>query len=83
MHKKDYICSAAAFSFENGKYLVCIIDDSVIAYGEILDGTRTVPTNFNETNAICKTKRFCILLAITLIDIAILIAVSIYCNLIK
>ena len=83
MHKKDYICSAAAFSFENGKYLACIIDDSVIARGEILDGTRTVPTNFNETNVICKTKKVCILLVISLIAIALLIGVSIYCDLIK
>ena len=34
-----------------------IIDDSVITCGEIIEHQRrTVTTNFNENNAICKTK---------------------------
>ena len=44
---------------------------------------QTVTTNFNEKNAICKTKNFYILLDFLLITIALLIAVSIYCYLIR
>ena len=40
-------------------------------------------TNFNEKNITCKTQNFYILLAFVLITIALLIAVSIYCYLIK
>ena len=39
--------------------------------------------NFNEKNISCKTQNFYILLAILLITITLLIAVSIYCYLIK
>ena len=45
--------------------------------------TKTVTKRFNEKNAICKTKNFYILLAFLLITIALLVAVSIYCHLIK
>ena len=40
-------------------------------------------THFNEKKATCKTQNFYILLAFLLITIALLIAVSIYCYLIK
>ena len=40
-------------------------------------------TNFNEKKAACKTQNFYILLAFLLITIALLIAVGIYCYLIK
>ena len=51
---------------------------------EILNAeTKTVTTNFNEKNVIFKTKNFYILLAFLLITFALLIAVSIYCYLIK
>ena len=51
---------------------------------EIVDAEiKTVTQNFNEKNAICKTKNFFILLAFLLIMIALLIAVSIYCYLIN
>ena len=40
-------------------------------------------TNFNENRATCKTQTFFALLAFLLIAIALLIAVSIYCYLIK
>ena len=39
--------------------------------------------NFNEKKATCKVQNFYILLAFLLITIALLIAVSIYCYLIK
>ena len=46
--------------------------------------TKTIPTNFNgKKAAIFKTQHFYILLAILLIAIALLIAVSIHCYLIK
>ena len=61
--------------------------DSAITYDEIIESndeeTKAVPTNFNEKKASCKTQIFYILLAFLLITIALLIAVSIYCYLIK
>ena len=67
------------------------MDDSVITCDKIIDveakpyneETKTIPTNFNEKQTTCKTQNFCILLAFLLITIALLIAVSIYCYLIK
>ena len=50
------IWNPATCSCENGKYLASIIDDSVIACDEIVEERKTVPTNFNEENAVCKTK---------------------------
>ena len=44
---------------------------------------RAVPTNFNEKILTCKTQNFYILLAFLLITITLLIAVSIYCYLMK
>ena len=44
---------------------------------------KTVPTNYNEKNITCKTQNFYILLTFLLITIVLLIAVSIYCYLIK
>ena len=57
----------------------------MISCDEIIDTEepKTVTTNFNDKNAICETKNFSILLALLLITIALLIAVSIYCCLIK
>ena len=49
----------------------------------IEEESKAVTTSFNEKNAIFKTKSFYILLAISLIAIALLIAVSIYCYLMK
>ena len=63
------------------------MDDSEIMCDEIIESydkkTKTIPTNFNEKKAICKTQNFYILLAFLLITISLLIAVSIYCYLIK
>ena len=55
-----------------------MIDDSEIMCDEIIEETRTILTNFNEINAICKARYFYILLAFSLITIALLIAISIY-----
>ena len=57
------------------------MDDSVITCNEIIE--ETVPTNFNEKKAICKMQKFYILVAFLLSTLALLIAVSIYCYLIK
>ena len=85
--EKDYIWNPATCSCENGKYLASIMDDSAITCDQVIESndeeTKTIPTNFNEKKAICKTQNFYILLAFSLITIVLLIAVSIYCYLIK
>ena len=45
--------------------------------------TKTIPRNFNEKKVAYKTQNLCIALAFLLITIALLIAVSVYCYLIK
>ena len=57
-----------------------MIEAEVKSYDE---ETKTVTKSFNEKNAICETKYFYILITFLLIIIALLIAVSIYCYLIK
>ena len=63
------------------------MNDSVITCDEVIESfdkeAKAIPTNFNEEKATCKTQIFYILLAFLLITIALLIAVSIYCYLIK
>ena len=63
------------------------MDDSMITCNEVInwydEKIRTIPTNFNEKNITCKTQSFYILLSFLLITITLLIAVSIYCYLIK
>ena len=56
------------------------MDDSTIMCDEIID---VKESNFNEKKVTCKTQNFYILLVFLLITIALLIAVSIYCYLIK
>ena len=71
----------------DGKYFASIMDDSAITCNEIIEScdeeTKTFPINFNEKKATCKPQNFYILLEFSLITIALLIAVSIYCYLIK
>ena len=61
--------------------------DSVITGNETIQSydkeTKTIPTNLNEKNITCKIQNFYILLVFLLITIALSIAVSIYCYLIK
>ena len=73
------------WSCKNEKYLASIIDNSVITCDKIIDAkeAKTVTANFNEKNETNKTKNLYILLAFSLITIALLIAVTIYCYLIK
>ena len=65
--EKDYIWNPATCSCEYGKYLASIMDDSVITCDESIE--ETVPTNFNEKKATCKTHNFYIILAFPLITI--------------
>ena len=48
--EKDYIWNPATCSYESGKYLGIIIDNSLITCDDIIDvdKTETVTTNFNE-----------------------------------
>ena len=82
--EKDYIWNPATCSCEKWKILRSIIDNSGLMCDEIVEEeTKTVTTNSNEKNEIFKTKNFYTLHAFLLITIALLIAVSIYCYLIK
>ena len=81
---KDYIWNPVTCSCENGKYLVSIIDDNLVMNcDEIIEETKTIPTNFYEKKSTCKTLIFYILLAFLLIAIALSIAVTTYCYLIN
>ena len=72
---------------ENGKYLASIMDDSMITCDEVINSydeeIKTIPINFNEKKVTCKKQNFYILLAFLLVATALLIAVSIYCYMIK
>ena len=63
------------------------MDDSVNMCDEIResydDKAKAIPTYFNEEKTFCKTQNYYILLAFLLITVELLIAVSIYCYLIK
>ena len=63
------------------KYLASIMDDSVITCDEIRE--ETITTNLMKRKKPVKCKNFYILPAFLLITISLLIAVSIYCHLIK
>ena len=60
-------------------------DEIIESYAKLRqkDHDEETKTNFNEEKAARKTQNFYILLAFLLITIALLIAVSIYCYLIK
>ena len=47
------------------------------------DETKQISTNFNEEKTTCKLQNFYILVAFIIISIALMIAFSIYCYLIK
>ena len=62
----------------NDSTIIC--DEVIKSYDEEI---KTIPANFDENKVTCKTQHFYILHAFLLITIALLIAVSIYCYLIK
>ena len=83
--EKYYVWNPATCVCENVKHLASIMDDIICdevikSYDEEI---RTIPTNFNEKNIICKTQSFYILLVFLLIAIALLKTVSVFCYLIK
>ena len=78
--EKDYVWNPATCNCENEKYLASNMDDSVITCDEIID---VKETNFNEKNVTSKTQNFYILLGFLFITVTLLIAVSIYCYMIK
>ena len=63
------------------------MDDSAIMCDEVIksynEEIKTIPRNFNEKYISCKVQNFCILFVLLLITIALLIAVSVCCYLIK
>ena len=83
--EKDYIRNLATFGCENGKYLASIMDDSAITCDQIIksydDETKTISTNFNEKKQPVKCKIS--IFYLHFYTIALLIAVSINCFLIK
>ena len=85
--EKDYIWNPSICNYKNGKYLASIMDDSAITCDEVIESydeeTNTIPTSFSEKKATCKTQNYYILLAFLLSTIVLMIAVSIYCYLIK
>ena len=85
MQKRLYF-EPCYMQLQNDKYLASIIDDSVITYDEIIDTeakSYNEETNFNGKKVACKILNFYILLAFLLVTIVLLIAVSIFCYLIK
>ena len=88
--EKDYFWNPATSSCGSRKYLASFKDDSAIMCDEIIEsckedagGKSYDKTNFNKKKATFKAQTFYILLTFLLITIALLIAVSIYCYLIK
>ena len=88
--EKDYVWNPATYNCENGKYLASIMDDSVITCDEVIkscdEEIKTIQTNFDKkkvTCKTCKTQNVYILLMFLLITIVLLIAISIYCYMIK
>ena len=77
----------ATCSCDNRKYLASIIDDLAIICDEIMETydeeTKTILSNFKEKKEACKTKNCYILLVFLLVTIELLIAINIYCYLIK
>ena len=80
--ENHYVWNPDIYNCENGTYLASIMDDSTIICDEIIESYEE-ETNFNGRKAACKTQNFCILLIFLLSTIVLLIAVSIYCYLIK
>ena len=63
--------------------LAITCDEAIESYEEDAEATSYDKTNFNEKKATCKTQSFYIFFAFLSITIALLIALSIYCYLIK
>ena len=79
--EKNYVLNPAICNCKNQKYLASIIDDSMNICDEVIElydeEMKTIPTNFHEQKVTYNRQKFYILLALLLITIALLIAVSI------
>ena len=57
--EKDYVWYPSKCGYENAKYLASIMDDSATTCDEVIESyneeTKTIPTNFNEKKATCRT----------------------------
>ena len=62
IYVKKYFLNPFTCSCESGKYSARIMDDSAVMYYEVIESyneeIKTIPTNFNEKKAICKTQNF-------------------------
>ena len=79
MCKKNYTWNYATCSFENGKYLRSIIDNSVITCDKIIEETKNFPTKSSSTKTVptnSSSANFSILLAFSLFTIALLTTLS-------
>ena len=79
--KKSCIWNPATCTCENDKHIGSIIDNSVFTCDDIVEKAKI--TSAKAVLTTCTSTNFYILLAFLLITIALLIAVSIYCYLIK
>ena len=85
--RKMLFWNHATCNCENGKYLASLTDDSKIICDEVIESyneeIKIILTNFNQKKVTYKTQSFYVLLAFLSNAITLLIAVSIYCYLIK
>ena len=84
--RKKYIWNRATCSCKSGKYLASIINDSLITCDEIIDAEAKFNNEERKTilkNTTCKTKSFYIQIVFSLTKLALLIAASIYCYVLK
>ena len=70
-----YVLNHRTGTCENFKYLGSITGDSVIMCDEIIEATKTVPTNSNGKKVTCNVENFYILLTFLLINISLLIII--------
>ena len=84
--EKEFVWNPSTCICQNRKYLVSVMDVSVITFDEVIGSydkeIKTISANFNEKNITCKTQALYILPTFLLITNALLIYVSIYCYLV-
>ena len=71
MCEKDYICNLSTCTFEYGKYLESITNDSVATWDEIIDAARSQPVTFNDKKAAFNIDYFYSLLFFSITNITI------------
>ena len=58
MSRKDYIWNPSAYTSENIKYIGSIIDDAVVTSDEIIEVTKSIPTNLKEKKVTREIENF-------------------------